>query len=208
MSDLIELLESFNRKERFWLLNQALGSFELSADFRGMLGEQLGLPIPECSFVAMDYHLDWLIAVLYAHKCGDVNRVFPNPGQRMIRGNQEDIDLLVAFRECERYHIILLEAKGATGWTNAQMDSKASRMEQIFGAEGNIYHDVKPHFCLSSPRPPQHLRAESWPSWMRQKDGSYIWLKLNFPEDTRMVTRCDADGKSSAEGSFFRIVQA
>ena len=38
--------------------------------------------------------------------------------------------------------------------------------------------------------------------------GSYSWLPLKFPEHRRMVTRCDAAGKRSAEGSHFRIVLA
>ena len=62
MSDLLELLESFNRKERFFLVSQAVGRFQLSDDFRRELGEEINLKIPRGAFTAMDYHLDWLTA--------------------------------------------------------------------------------------------------------------------------------------------------
>ena len=34
IAGLIELLESFNRKERFFLVSQAVGEFQLNEDFR------------------------------------------------------------------------------------------------------------------------------------------------------------------------------
>ena len=208
MPDLIELLESFNRKERFVLMSQALGNFQLSDNFRRKLGETIGLTIPAGSFTAMDYHLEWLTAALYAQECSDADKIFDNPQQQVIKGNQEDIDLLVAFQGGEQYHIVLVEAKGATGWTNKQMLSKANRLEQIFGSEGNRYPGVLPHICLMSPRRPHQLKASKWPGWMSRDDGSYIWLKLDFPKGKKMVTRCDADGNRSANGNHFRIIPA
>ncbi len=208
MPDLVELLTSFNRKERFFLISQTLGNFQMSADFLRDLGEELGLTIPQTAFLAMDYHLEWLIAALHAWGSDDVNRIFDNQHQQIVKGNQEDSDLLIAFRAGQEYHIVLVEAKGATGWTNKQMLSKAERLGRIFGSEGSRYAGVVPHFCLMSPRRPQQLRANEWPSWMSKDDGSYIWLKLHFPKDTRMVTRCDANGRRSAEGNHFRIIGA
>ena len=60
MMTLIERLESFNRKERFFLIGDALGnqSFQLSDDFRTRLGTAFGIQPPSNTFVAMDYHLD------------------------------------------------------------------------------------------------------------------------------------------------------
>ena len=207
MFDLIELLESFNRKERYFLLKQALGDFQLSGDFRRELGNVIKLTIPSGVFAAMDYHLDWLTAALYAYEFDDVDRRFDNAQQQIIKGNQEDIDLVVAFKANTQYHVVLVEAKGATGWTNGQMRSKAARLQQIFGPEGDRYLGVVPHFCLVSPRPPQQLRADEWPRWMSNDDESYIWLPLDFAEDRRMVTRCDASGKRSADGDHFRIIR-
>ena len=206
MPGLIELLESFNRKERFFLISQAVGEFQLSHDFGRELAKAIKVDVPHGAFTAMDYHLEWLTAALHAYECGDVDKIFDNPLQQVIKGNQEDADLLVAFEGSGDWHIVLIEAKGATGWTNAQMQSKASRLGQIFGFEGDRYPGVVPHFCLVSPRPPQQLKASAWPRWMSNDDGSYIWFPLKFPGRRRMVTRCTVDGERSADGSHFRIV--
>ena len=208
MSDLIELLEAFNRKERFFLISQALGNFQLSEDFRRDLGGVIGLTIPHSAFTAMDYHLEWLTAALYLHDHGDVDSIFDNPQQQVIRGNQEDTDLLVAFKDSGQYHLILVEAKSAAGWENKQMRSKAGRLAQIFGSEGNRYPRVVPHICLASPRRPKLLKSSEWPGWMTNDDGSYIWLELKFPVERLKVTRCDPNGHSSAKGNHFCIVKS
>ena len=54
MSDLVELMESFNRKERFLLIRQALGTFRLIDDFRTKLGRAIDLTIPQAAFIAID----------------------------------------------------------------------------------------------------------------------------------------------------------
>ena len=95
--------------------------------------------------------------------------------------------------------MVLVEAKGATGWTNRQMRSKAERFNQIFGSDGNRYPKVRPHLCLISPYSPKQLRADEWPRWMSNEDSSHIWLKLDFPKGRRKVTRCDAKGTPSAQ---------
>ncbi len=55
MPDLIEILEQFNRKERFFLIGQALGNedFPLSKSFREDLGDAIGIDIPRGAFAAM-----------------------------------------------------------------------------------------------------------------------------------------------------------
>ncbi|MDE2668487.1 MAG: hypothetical protein OXI51_02405 [Chloroflexota bacterium] len=67
MATLIEHLESFNRKERFILLKEALGegTFRLDAGFRDTLGAAVDVTIPPNAFVAMDYHLDWIQMALH-----------------------------------------------------------------------------------------------------------------------------------------------
>ncbi len=208
MINLPELLESFNRKERFFLISQALGRSQLNDDFRAKLGRSVDLTIPEGALIAMDYHLDWLTAALYAYKSGATGGILDNPGQQVIKGNQEDIDLLIAFDEGEQAHVVLAEAKGVTGWKNDQMQSKADRLRVIFGPDGERYPGVVPHFCLLSPRIPQQLKTENWPRWMTKDDGSYCWLELKIPKGRVKVTRCDADGKASVSGDHFRIIRA
>ena len=45
-------------------------------------------------------------------------------------GNQEDADLLVAFEQGDIIHLMLVEAKAETGWTNKQMCSKAKGLSR------------------------------------------------------------------------------
>ncbi len=69
IAGLIELLESFNRKERFFLISQAVGEFQLNDDFRRELGKAINVDVPHDAFTAMDYRLEWLTAALYAYEC-------------------------------------------------------------------------------------------------------------------------------------------
>ncbi len=206
MADLIAFLESFNRKERFFLVGEALGNaaFHLGAAFRARLGEAFGLSLPADAFVAMDYHLDWLqVALFLTQTAADETAVHCN-AERLVHGTQEDVDLIVAFAEADAVHLLLLEAKAETGWTNKQTRSKADRLTCIFGADGLRYPGVVPHFGLLSPRPPQQLRTAEWPAWMT-RGGQAIWLSLPVPAGRRKVTRCDDQGRASAAGHHFRV---
>ena len=93
MSDLIELLELFNKRERYFLINYALGGFSLANQFRRALEVELGLAIPAEAFVAMDYDLEWLAASLLASKHSDgatnFDRVYEG-----VPGTYPDVDLL------------------------------------------------------------------------------------------------------------------
>ena len=114
MPDLIEILEQFNRKERFFLIGQALGNedFPLSKSFREDLGDAIGIDIPRGAFAAMDYHLDWIAASLRAYqacregepmKVSLLGKTFPNSGSDpVVTGTQQDTDLLIAFKEKRR----------------------------------------------------------------------------------------------------------
>ena len=55
MSDFIDNLKRFNRKERFFLVGMALGNpaFQLSDAFRKQLNNLLKVDIPEQTFCAM-----------------------------------------------------------------------------------------------------------------------------------------------------------
>ena len=128
MTNLIKILKSFNRKERFFLIAHALGlhsnsgepAFSLSNCFREQLNTKFDLKIPQDSedvFVAMDYHLDWLqAALILAHTSQGEKSKFCNQGKegQVITGTQEDVDLLVAFQVSGTFHLILVEAKGTS----------------------------------------------------------------------------------------------
>jgi hypothetical protein len=206
MMTLMEHLESFNRKERFFLVGNALGKtdFQLSAEFQVKLREAFGIQPPNHAFVAMDYHLDWLHAGLFlALPENDEEDVHLNI-ESVASGNQEDIDLLVVFEAEDITHLILIEAKAATGWTNKQTLSKAERLQRIFGKDGARYPRVKPYFGLTSPRPPKQLESDLWPAWMT-RHSQPIWFELKVPTGRRRVTRCDSEGRQTAEGDFFML---
>ena len=207
MSELIEHLRSFNRKERFILLREALGHDTLGYAFRSRLGDRIGAAVPANAFVAMDYHLDWLQMALYLART-------PEPPPRIrkhdvlgegpgdFNANQMDVDLLVAFDEGATTHLVLLEAKMETGWANRQMLGKAERLRQIFGDPPDRSL-ADPCFVLLSPRRPQQLKVDVWPAWMT-RDGKPVWMKLPRPSGLRKVTRCAPDGRPSANGEFLR----
>ena len=205
MTDLIKILESFNRKERFFLIAHALGlhsdsgepAFSLSDSFREQLSATIDVaipPDPEKVFVAMDYHLDWLqAALILAHTNQDANSQFSNAGE-VIEGTQEDVDLLVAFQDSKKFHLILVEAKAYSGWTNKQLSSKATRLRKIFGDDGKKWPGVQPYFYTIGPKESEALDPKPLPGWMLNADGKLQWLPLPLPVERRVVVRRDQDG--------------
>lgn len=187
----------------------ALGNpdFRLGAPFRDALsGLFEGLVISAGGYVAMDYHLDWIHAAVSL--TGEAEGTIPrqrNPLQ--VGGHHEDVDLLAAFERDGETHIVMLEAKATTGYTNAQFVSKVGRLSAIFRGYEHWTPKVKPHFAVFSPRPPQRLDLRDAPSWMLGSDGSSLrWLELPMPDGLRKVTRCSVNGVPSAKGEYWRTV--
>ena len=204
---LIERLASFNRKERFYLIGWALGNqqFTLSSSFRQELGEVLGLSIPVDAYAAMDYHLDWIYASLFLSAESARSGPYENQGQ--IGATQEDVDLLVAFELADQTHLVMLEAKGATGWTNAQLAHKAGRLRAIFAEDGRTWELVTRHFIIASPAPSAKLVCDTWPAWMTPKpQGKPLWLQMPMPATLQRVTRCDPTGCASVSGKYWTVV--
>lgn len=201
--DLIDFLEYFNRKERFFLLAEAFGyegsqpRFLLSADFRQKVSDEVGLEaqgitIPEDAFVAFDYHLDWIHASLVlSHFTDEQSRLELLEARtdcyEAIKGNQEDIDLLVAFNTSGLWHLIFLEAKAyhpggmcdrLTDFDENQLKSKAGRLKLILSPKGVPYPDIRPHFCLISGKKPEKCQ----PPWGN-------WIELTLPRQRLVVNR-------------------
>lgn len=208
MEDLLSRLRQFNRKERFYLIGSALGNreFTLCAQFREVLGDTFGLIVPPGAFVAVDYHIDWIAAALMIHFCGTKyeSGVYPKDN-KLIAANIEDIDLLIGYHGGDAYHIILLEAKGATGWANEQMVSKATRFEAVFGEDGKRWPGVIPHFGLVSPRKPMKLNIGKWPSWMKKQDSEVFWMCLEMPAGLKRIERCDENGTVTRKGAWWKV---
>jgi hypothetical protein len=128
----------------------------------------------------MDYHLDWIYASLYLTARADDDAIHVNTSRKQISATQEDVDLLVAFEVGGVFHLIMLEAKGATGWTNRQLAQKASRLRAIFGDSGTSWQSAVPHFVIASPVESSRLLSADWPGWMTDK-GRPVWLPMQMP---------------------------
>ncbi|MFC1893105.1 hypothetical protein ACFLYR_03595 [Chloroflexota bacterium] len=91
------------------------------------------------------------------------DRVFSNV-DGLITATQEDIDFLIAYQSGEKCHLVLLEAKGVTGFTNHQLQSKIRRLRDIFGNDGNKYSGIIPHFAIVSRKRPAKIKISDWPA--------------------------------------------
>ncbi len=227
MPDFLDLLKQFNRKERHFLVLNAIGvsatdskSLPLSEDFRKALGHAIHVEVPPDAYATIDFHLDWLAASMAAYHKGlpieqltgkpFSNGADANDESRVVTGSIEDIDLLVAFKTQEgKYHVVLIEAKAYGGWDNDQLVSKAKRLKRIFG--DNCNGDIKAHFLLTSPKSPDWTRTrlgdrtKKWPNWMH-KDGQSGWIELHVSPEPLKVARRDASDKRSE--TVFKIVRA
>ena len=209
VDEFITYLRRFNRKERFFLVGWALDNreFRIGPAFRRLLSSVVSPSVPSDSFVAMDYHLDWIYASAFLAATGDTNTVHPNK-DGLVSGSQEDMDLVVAFNAGETAHIIMVEAKGVTAWTNKQATSKARRLEAIFGQRGDTWPHIRPHFVIVSPEEPERLDSSGWPGWMKREGGRPHWMKMEIPGGLVQVTRCSESGKVSQEGQYWKVVSS
>ncbi|WP_421259589.1 hypothetical protein [Aeromonas sp. 602826] len=209
---LIENLKSFNRKERFYLVGQMLGNPEFRMDDKQLdkISELIGIKISGEYYAAMDYHLDWIYASLFLIQEHD-EKTFPrnfidNKKQidLQISGTQEDVDFLLAFVDHENTtHIVMIEAKGDSYFSNAQLNSKNKRFNAIFGDE-DTWPNVRPHFLLCSPKEPQKINVEE-PAYFIFKNSKLPWLELDMGEGKNKVTRCDDEGEPYNNGEYWTV---
>jgi hypothetical protein len=206
MPTMIEDLDKLNRKERFFLIGMALGNpkFKLDSSFRRQLTIKFGISVPEPSFVAMDYHLNWIFAAAaMAFLKPDHDRVYLNP-HGAVDGTQEDVDLLIAFEDYAGVnHLIMLVAKGVGAFDNAQFAKKMRRLVAIFGENGCAFDKVRPHLGLISPHQPRYLDRNACPEWLKI-NGTIPWIEMPIPE--RLVLfGCDEDGTANREREFWTV---
>jgi len=216
---LTENLRLLNRKERHFLVGEALGNtrFRLHDSFRSRVGAAFGIEIPASAFAGMDYHLNWLYAALVLTYEPDKDNLYDN-GADYVQGNQEDIDLLVVWEEGLKAHVVMLEAKGVIPFSNEQLESKFERLRLMFGMDECHWRNVHPHFGLVSPRKPSRLRENGAPKWAKKDVGEMVadndyfhWVELRNLKRRRpclkMVTRCNNKGKPSATGDFWTVAK-
>lgn len=216
-TDIINLLREMNAKERYWLLWNALDGdepqqttlsparyfipsdkFLLSDKFRKKISDALEpkLEIPKDSFWAMDYHLDWLLA---AKQITNGKTEWSKPSNQAAPSKQtvQDVDLLIAFNDDSRTHLILVEAKCATSWKPKQVEEKIDRFKGIFGDNNQGWQGVHPHFVFLSPRESKYLN-----------DNAHPWATLEIPPGLKGVARFDnLKGERSRDGADFIIYE-
>lgn len=211
-------LRAFNRKERYWLLRNAIGKKfeELDRGFLDRLQAALAergaqVAIPSTAWFAFDYHFDWMYGAVarFAGTEGETNgrrsrRILAENAHQIahdVLGNQEDMDLLIAFDRT----IILIEAKFESSWGNTQYARKIARLKDLalFASEtvpDAAENPLKFYFVLTSSREPQKLMADS-------EFGILPWVELICDEKTfSRVERCNEAGKASKEGKYWQII--
>jgi hypothetical protein len=209
--EIAETLRLFDRKERHLVIQSCLGkaASTLSEDFRNQLASTLRSRLPAGvqpgAWWATDYHLEWLAGALVwhaEHGRGDRERVRENENE-LIRGNQEDIDLIVASGS----DVILVEAKGHFSFGSAPLKSKIQRLTTLCDSSTGIVAGsdaVRLHFVLTSINKPVKLNYAGWPAWTKNGDSPY-WMPLLAHGDRMRVGRCDNEGHSDAEGGYWHI---
>jgi hypothetical protein len=210
---LIENLKSFNRKERFYLVGQMLGNPDFRMDDKQLdkISELIYTQIPREYFAAMDYHLDWIYASLrLTENNTDIafkRNFIEKDGIKIdyqISGTQEDVDFLLAFVDHENTtHIVMIEAKGDSYFSNSQLDSKNKRFKAIFGNE-DTWPNVKPHFLICSPKEPQKINIEE-PAYFIFKSSKLLWLELDMGDGKNKVTRCNKDDEACNDGKHWKV---
>lgn len=229
---LVQTLQAFNRKERYWLLRDALGTpgaqVPLSEDFRERLSsiteKTVERPVPKDAWWAMDYHIDWLFAALVHFSRGNgaaVDSTYPNPsprtskggaGSRLIRGTQEDFDMIVAFDDV----LILLEAKFEGAWSNSQVERKRERLREldeawpvVAGTGDRPCDHAKIVPVLTSPKQSKRLVTDGWPEFLHlDGDKTPFFMPLTFtdaPNQFLVPLRCDEGGTSDAGGGHWSV---
>jgi hypothetical protein len=214
--NLASALELFNRKERNLLFRRALGHKEsrlrLSDTFRTEVQKELAIEheIPADAWWATDFHFDWLAGALKVHAQGkdEASKQQENLSfeeRHLVEGNQEDIDLVIATDG----HLIMIEAKAYSAWSNSQMASKIERINLLHQYYATLPHASEPpiefHFLLISPNEPKKLVAK-WPSWIHRSGGKIPWIQLPVEDTVLGVTCCDQNGSGNNATSRWRVI--
>jgi hypothetical protein len=211
------LLAQFNRKERFWLLEDFAdrardemhgASLPVGVRTRQRLSRATGWQVPSGAWAAFDYHLSWIagaIEWLGTDLRPDSTLSLPLRSE-LVTGTQEDADLILAWAEPETYRVILVEAKGVTGWSNSQARSKMARISAIADRANEIGVPIEWRFVMASPRQPTQIDTDGWPSWALKIDGTPMWVPLSIPTSLVKTQRCNEHGVASQSGSHWQLI--
>lgn len=213
---LARTLERFNRKERHWLIRDALGPAAVKLDDPFLRRVEQAVRVRDPAFNvalnswwAIDYHLDWLVAALHILKHGEASARQPRSNEAgLVKGNQQDIDLVIASGTT----LVLVEAKGVGSWPGGGLKEKVDRLRSM--TPDLIGHDGRAgafavHFVLCSPHIGGELSSEDWPAWAKI-DGKPVRMALHVPPPRDLilkVERCDGASRRDAEGKHWRVLE-
>jgi hypothetical protein len=228
--DLKTLFQRFNRKERYHLVHKACGGFKPSSEFCSDLHKALNVQVdPDTAWMGMDYHLDWLSAILAIMFDGSYEDFLADtpadtedgrekrwePAGRsglVIEGNQQDLDLVILAKEknSKKIHLIMIEAKLDSGWTTDQLKTKGQRLGELFPKSNIKLPGNGPTLCCHlvmmdsredySPRAP----LESLPRWARKEVGSprsVPRVRLT-PAETNLLLKPVRTGGQGSDGTY------
>lgn len=178
MSRLTQCLEDFNRKERYWLIRNALGEPDkpvpLARSFCDSLSKETGLDVPQDAWWAIDYHIDWLFGALQAYLGQETSGVYQT---ELLTGSQEDFDFVVAYDKT----LILIEAKAMGHWKPAQYESKFGRLgkleESLFNACGLTVKSL-----ALSPRKPTKKIGSGWVELSMDRERTHFTVLTRSPD--------------------------
>lgn len=214
--NLAEALQRFNRKERHWLVRDALGSASarLDKDFTDRVQAAIRLRDPAFeidpeAWWAIDFHIDWLVAALHMLRHGPESAATPQPNDPVIvTGSQQDIDLVIASGST----LVLVEAKGVGAWPDEGLDKKVARLNalppSIIESSGKS-GDIQVYFLLCSPGEPPILNLSVWQPWMKADDRLlHIDLNVNAEAGPFLrVQRCSAAGVAHEKGTHWQAIK-
>ena len=212
MPNLVECLRSFNRKERYWVIRNALGECakRLSPEFLQLLEDEVGVSIERDAWWAVDYDINWFIAALLLYN--GVTRgenVEIGGGKLAIQGgNPQDFDLVVAFNAT----VILIEAKGVTSWSNEQMRNKRDRLAALDAFSDKFGKKVDLFLVTMSPSEPKKLNELIWSEKIKigraikeTFQRYHVQLEIEDRDNFKVVTRCNEKYEPFKDGKHFRI---
>jgi len=149
-NDLVNALKRFNCKERYWLIDNALGNQQLDNKFRKNLATSIKeatgdkFSIPCDAYWAIDFHINWLAAVFLLDKFDiETPTSFNEDQQKYFENNQKDVDLIIAFENT----LICIEAKFIGKWDHKILQNKVDLIENILEERPKI----NAYYVCSSP---------------------------------------------------------
>lgn len=213
MPNISDILRSFDRKERAWLVRNAISGLDpkLDPEFLGNVSERLKVDPPLRSdrcWWGMDYHLDWLSAAIHAFKLNAFSAamaMWPEENNKgLLKHTVEDIDLVIA----DESRIILIEAKAFGDWDREQLVKKLDRLRRY--TKSGLVSDMQGHYSVRIFLLLMSIRNNvpiglDWGPWT--EDGVHpVWMRLqtSLQGVVRKTVRCNEAGDECKDGTYWK----